>query len=566
MPLINFRGLSINGKLKLLVLSTGGIAVLLSFTAFIVNDIRTMRTSAVRQLSSLADVVGANSTAAIEFEDAAAAAEILASLKLQKPVENACLYDMQGSIFAVYLRTASTASFPDRPPAYGHEFKSFDGHLEVTQPIVREGKLLGTIYIHSGMDELRDQIIRQFWIGLLVMALSLATAVTLSTRLQRAISRPILTLAETAERISRQQDYSIRVHSDSGDELGILYRQFNDMLAQIQVGKQALQEANDHLEKKVDERTSQLSEAVTGLHREVTERTRAESELKNVHQQLMDAARRAGMAEIATGVLHNIGNVLNSINVSASVASDRIRNTRVEQLHRVTQLIEEHQADLGAFLLTDPKGMQIPSFLTMLADHLAEEKSEIIKELEHLVVKIDHVKTIVATQQSFAGVSGVVEAFDVGTAIDDALRLNSAVFDRHHIEIVREYADVPKVQLDKQKLLQILVNLVKNGKDALIDNKATERKLTFRTQPKGSDRLLIQVCDTGSGVLPDNLTRIFSHGFTTKKNGHGFGLHSCANAAKELGGSLTVESEGLGRGAVFTLELPMKARHEQAEE
>ena len=564
--MFSFRKLSIDGKLKALVLSAGGVAVFLSCFAFMVNDVRTMRRSTVVQLEALADIVGANSTAAIEFDDANAAAEILASLKLQKPVELACLYNTQGEIFSIYRRAGVTKSAPDRPLTYGYEFRELGAHLNVTQPILRDGKSLGAIYLHANMNELREQILLQIGIGLLVMFVSLGAAVVLSARLQRAISRPILVLADVAERISLERDYSTRVHGDSGDELGMLYRRFNEMLAQIQVGEGALREAHDQLEKKVVERTSQLSEAVDGLHREVAERMRTETELKDVHQQLMDAARRAGMAEIATGVLHNIGNVLNSINVSASVAVDRVRGARVEQLQRVTQMIEEHRQDLGTFFTVDPKGLQVPGFLIMLAGHLSEEKTEVVKELENLTSKIDHVKTIVATQQSFAGVCGVTEIFDVAAAVDDALKLNSAAFDRHRIKICRDYEAIPNVELDKQKLLQILVNLVKNGKDALLAVERHDKHLTFRTRRKGKDRLQIAVCDNGSGVLPENLVRIFSHGFTTKRDGHGFGLHSCANAAKELGGSLTVESDGAGMGATFTLELPVRCRREPTDE
>jgi two-component system, NtrC family, sensor kinase len=563
--MFSFRKLSIDGKLKLLVAAAAGIAVMLACAAFVFNDVRTIRRSMVAQLSALADVLGANSTAAIEFDDAGAATEILASLKLQHPVELACLYDESGKMFALYRRPDVTDASPLLSPPVGTQFTD-SGHIDVTQPVVRDGKQLGMIHVHAGMNELRAQVMQQVGIGLLVTGISLATAFIFSVRLQRAISQPILNLAETAQRISQARDYSIRVQADSSDELGVLYEQFNDMLTHIQQGERALQEANDHLEQKVAERTSRLSEAVEGLNREVAERTRAESELKDVHSQLMGAARRAGMAEIATGVLHNIGNVLNSINVSASLAADRLRGARIEQLQRVVQMIEERRDDLGAFLGSDPKGSQIPGFLAMLAAHLVEEKAEIIKELESLTSNIDHVKTIVATQQSYAGVSGVTEEFEVSSALDDALKLNSAAFDRHRIEIVREYQDLPKVRLDRQKLLQILVNLVKNAKDALVMSETADRRLTFRTCVTPENRLQIEVSDNGIGIPAEHLTRIFSHGFTTKRDGHGFGLHSCANAAKEMEGSLGVESDGPGLGAAFTLDLPFRCKYEPCEE
>jgi two-component system NtrC family sensor kinase len=551
-----FQRLSINGKLWLLVLFASSVAVLLSCIAFVSNDVWMIRKSMVKQISALAEVLGANSTAALDFDDAKAATEILASLKLQQSVDSAAVFNAEGHLFAAYHRQGTNSTLPSTPRSPGHEFTA-EGYLDVVHPIVRENRLLGSIYLHASMSELHDQILGYVGIVVLVMAVSLGAAFAFSIKLHQAISLPILHLAETARRISDNRDYSIRVSTNSTDELGRLYVQFNDMLSQIQAGELALQEAHSHLEEKVKERTHQLSDAVTDLNREVAERTRAENELKNVHQQLMDAARRAGMAEIATGVLHNIGNVLNSINVSASVAVDRLRGARIDQLVRATVMLEQHRDHLADFITSDPKGKQLPTFLSIVATHLDQEKTEIIGELENLTSKIDHVKTIVATQQSYAGVAGVTETFDVAASVDDALKLNATTFDRHRIEIVRDYAPLPKVQLDKQKLLQILVNLVKNGKDALIENEMAEhRQLTFRTRQLGVDRLQIQIIDNGVGIKPENLTRIFSHGFTTKKNGHGFGLHSCANAAREMGGGLTAESNGPGQGATFTLELP----------
>ena len=329
------------------------------------------------------------------------------------------------------------------------------------------------------------------------------------------------------------------------------------MLDQIQQGEAAIQHAHDQLEVKIEQRTAQLSLANKELSREICERLRAEQELETAHQKLVVSARRAGMAEVATGVLHNVGNVLNSINVSATLASDRMRQSKVTEFIRATQLMEKHADHLGTFITSDPKGKQLPAFLSLLSAHLADERADILKELELLTTKVNHVKTIVSTQQSYAGVSGVIETADLATTLDDAMKLNSASFDRHKIIVVREYQDLPKVRIDKQKVLQVLVNLISNARDAFAEVPAqANRKLTLRTLLSGEHSLQIQVIDNGIGIASENLTRIFSHGFTTKKSGHGFGLHSCANAANELGGSLSAHSEGIGKGATFILELP----------
>lgn len=163
-------------------------------------------------------------------------------------------------------------------------------------------------------------------------------------------------------------------------------------------------------------------------------------------------------------------------------------------------------------------------------------------------------------QQNYAKVSGAYENLDPAELVEDALRLNVAAFERHHIELVREFEENnPKVCVDRHKFLQILINLLRNAKHAMEDVSERERRMVIRVGMASPDRVKIVVSDNGIGIPPENLTKIFNHGFTTKKDGHGFGLHSGANAAKEMGGSLTAHSEGPGQGAEFSLELPTTA-------
>jgi len=461
-------------------------------------------------------------------------------------------------VFATYHRAGTTFAAPPVPTRLGHEFTD-SGHLDVAQAMEHNDQVVGTIYLHADMSELHDQIVHYVNIVALVMIVALAASILLSSRLQRLISVPILQLAAAAKRISLERNYAIRVTKTANDELGTLYDQFNAMLEQIQQGEAAIQQAQDELEAKIEQRTAQLSRANQELSREISERLRAELELESAHQQLLSSARRAGMAEIATGVLHNVGNVLNSINVSATLASDRMRQSKISELVRVVHLLEKHREDLGSFISDDPKGKQLPGFLALLASHLTDERLDILKELDLLTTRVNHVKTIVSTQQSYAGVAGVIETVDIATTLDDALKINSASFDRHKITVVKQYAALPKVRLDKQKVLQILVNLINNAKDSfLLCPGNAQRQLTLQTCLHGEKSFQIRVIDNGIGIPAENLTRIFSHGFTTKTTGHGFGLHSCANAASEMGGSLVAESNGVGHGATFVLELPYK--------
>jgi PAS domain S-box-containing protein len=294
----------------------------------------------------------------------------------------------------------------------------------------------------------------------------------------------------------------------------------------------------------------------TAFVHDISPRKRAEAELATAHHLLLDTARRAGMAEIATGVLHNVGNVLNGVNVSATIVLDRLQRSRLTHFVRAVQLLQDHSSDLAEFLTSDDKGKKLPHFLCILKNELCDEQAMMLKEVEAITQKVDHIKTIVTTQQSYAGVAGVIETIDIAAAIDDALRLESVAFQQHHITVVREYDVLPRAKMDKQKLLQILVNLVKNAKESLLERDEGGRTLTLRATLADASHVRIAVSDNGAGIAQENVIRIFSHGFTTKRNGHGFGLHSCANAAKELRGSLHASSDGPGTGAAFTLELP----------
>ncbi len=294
-----------------------------------------------------------------------------------------------------------------------------------------------------------------------------------------------------------------------------------------------------------------------GFLLDVTEQKQAEMELDTLQLQLLDISRQAGMAEVATGVLHNVGNVLNSVNVSSTILSDLIKNSKLASLSKVTGLLREHTQDLGKYISTDPKGKQLPTYLVSLTEHLSEEHVDMVNELVILIKNVEHIKHIVSMQQSYAKVSGMVESVSPKDLVEDALQINAPSFSRNGIKIVRtEDSDLPNVSVEKHKVLQILVNLLRNSKNAMEEVPRKDRKITVGISVNGDNKVKITVRDQGCGIEPDNLTRIFSHGFTTKTDGHGFGLHIGALAAQEMGGSLMAESDGPGKGAAFVLELP----------
>ncbi|HEX7618707.1 MAG TPA: ATP-binding protein, partial [Verrucomicrobiae bacterium] len=261
---------------------------------------------------------------------------------------------------------------------------------------------------------------------------------------------------------------------------------------------------------------------------------------------------------------HNVGNVLNSVNIASSCVADSLRKSKAANLSKVAAMLREHESDLGSFLTTDAKGKQLPGYLGQLAEHLVLEQTGALKELSELQKNIGHIKDIVTMQQGLAKGSGLKEKLQVSDLVEDALRMNAGTLARHDIQIITEFKDVPSVIVEKHKVLQILVNLIRNARYACEESGREDKQMTMCVA-NGEGRIKISVSDNGIGIPPENLTRIFNHGFTTRKDGHGFGLHSGALAAKEMGGSLIAQSEGAGRGATFTLELP-RTTNENAHE
>jgi PAS domain S-box-containing protein len=289
---------------------------------------------------------------------------------------------------------------------------------------------------------------------------------------------------------------------------------------------------------------------------DTTERKRRERELERVHKELVTASREAGMAEVATNVLHNVGNILNSINISANVVSERIKQSSAPAVSRLAALLSEHSPGAGKFLAEDPRGRRVPDYLTALGVQLLSDQREVLDELALLRHNLEHIKDTVMMQQSYAKLCGVVETVEVAALVEDSLRLNAGAFERHGVQLKREFNAVPAITVDRHKVLQILVNLVRNAKYACDESGRSDKLITLRVEPS-SRGVRIAVIDNGVGIAPENTQRLFRHGFTTRESGHGFGLHSGALAARELGGTLHAESAGPGLGSVFILELPV---------
>lgn len=554
---MRIHNVSLVAKLNVLLAIAAGVALLVSCVAFVAHDVRKTRSAKIEHLAAIADTVAAANLESLAARDAARAQRALAALRTHAQIAFGALYDAHGNLLASYQHPAHPAVAPPAAQA-ADGFHTDDGYFGVFRHVADQNGPVGAVYLRAAMWHPGQELLHYVRIVSLVSVAALSLSVIVSSRLQGLVTAPIVRLTAAAQRISAQRDYSLRVQKAAGDELGTLYDEFNAMLERVAQGERELQAAHDQLESRVQQRTSQLLQTNLKLSREVAERQRAEQELAILHQKLVDAAHRAGMAEIATDVLHNVGNVLNSVNVSCAVAAEQLRDSSAPEVERVARLLDEHRDQLGDFISSDERGQQVPHFLHLLGQQLLVEQAALVREINVLGKNVDHIKDIVAMQQSYAGVSGVVEPVRLADLLEDAVRLNASGLEKHSIEIVRQYAPLPQMLAQKQKLLQVLVNLVQNARDALSESGRLDARLVLSIQRTADEAVRIEVRDNGAGIPAENMTRIFAHGFTTKQMGHGFGLHSCANAAKEMGGRLTATSDGVGCGASFKLDLPLK--------
>lgn len=294
-----------------------------------------------------------------------------------------------------------------------------------------------------------------------------------------------------------------------------------------------------------------------GTVEDISDRKQAEIEMERVSQDLIKASREAGMAELASGVLHNVKNVVNSVNVSIDVIGKQLKQSKSVSLGKVTDLLREHSGDIGAFMTEDPKGKLLPHYLEQLGQQLAREREAVLEELRHLEKSAQHIKEIVTTQQNCAKGFGGSQKIKPVDLMEDSLRIVSAGLARHGVQVIREFdANLPEITVEKHKVLQILVNFIRNAKEACQTSTQPEKKVTLRAT-NGGEFIHLAVTDNGVGIAPENLANLFHHGFTTKKDGHGFGLHSSARVVTELGGDIQVRSDGPGAGATFSLKLPV---------
>jgi len=334
--------------------------------------------------------------------------------------------------------------------------------------------------------------------------------------LSRMIVEPLTRVTRHAVRVGSEDDLRARLDMKGADEIGVLAREFDRMVDRL-----------------------------------------AES-----RAQLLTVAHHAGMSRVARDVLHNVGNVLNGVNVSAEVIREQLRLSEAGTLKLAAQLLAEHEGDLAEFLTHHERGRQLPAFLTSLAEQLGMEQQRMLEEVQSLSQAIEHIRQVVDVQQQHAGHQALVETVEPATLFEHALALCGESLARHGVEVIRAFETVAPDSLDKHRILQVLINLLTNAVQAVKAKEQGVRRITVAVayEPASTGgRLQFRVEDNGVGISVENLKRLFTCGFTTRPEGQGIGLHSAANLAREMGGSLHAMSDGPGCGATFVLEVPASA-------
>jgi PAS domain S-box-containing protein len=335
-----------------------------------------------------------------------------------------------------------------------------------------------------------------------------------------------------------------------------------DDVTQLEEANVALSGAVEELERshaQIVAQNSELDRTNQSLVVEIDERKKAESEREVLNRRLQEVSRRIGMAEVAASVLHNVGNVLNSVNVSVGLIQKTLERTPVGKLGRIGQMFQDHMNDLSIYLTQDEKGKQIPSYVVKLADQMNTNFTGINKELDSLESNIDHIRKIITAQQGLAKPQVLLEPIQLADVIEQALAINRGILEQTGIAVVREYAELPATMCDRHQVLQIMVNLINNAIYFMkvVPDRSHRLTITIGYHAESRQRARIQVRDTGCGINPDNFKRLFTQGFTTREGGHGLGLHSSFLAAKLLEGTLSAASDGEGTGATFILDLPL---------
>lgn len=561
-----FKNRPIRTQMMFLIFGTAFAVLVVALTYFVHESYYRLKTARINESATASELLAQNSIVAVSFGDPQAATALLNSLRIKNDVIGAIILDEDGQPFAKYgdfengVGQTNATNLP-----HASKLIQFDGHkLIVSVPLVEMDQQIGTLVTVTDTSDIQTHF--ELFVAqlLMVIVVGLTIVFVISSRILSSVVSPISQLTKVATQVSEDRDYSLRVSSDAGGEVGILCRQFNNMLSEIQLAQETIIESreqlarvNESLEERVRKRTIELQGMNHQLKSEIDSKEQAFASLQSLQSELVVASREAGMAEIASGVLHNIGNVLNSVKVASCTAMNSVQALKIPTLHKTVEVLRCKKQELGNDWVNFDGIQHLPQLLDELVNSLEVSQSGTIEELRELEENIDFIEEIVRSQQTYATKQGVRESVKPSEIAEAAIRMVGASSRFRDHEVIRDFDFNDEVTIDKNKVLQILCNFVKNGFEAMANTLPENRILTIRTQAIEPDHFRFSVEDQGEGIPSDVLGQLFTYGFTTKESGHGFGLHSAACAAGEMNGQVKTESDGIGKGARFSLELPL---------
>lgn len=309
---------------------------------------------------------------------------------------------------------------------------------------------------------------------------------------------------------------------------------------------------NIRLNDLIAERTHSLEESNHALQETATD-------LRQTQQKLLDTAHKVGMAEIAADVLHNVGNALNGMMVSTNVVDEHLEGLKVNKLRRLVNLLEEHQDNLPMFLSEDNRADMLVEMVRRLTEDMEQGRLNARKEVRELHEHGLQIISILRAQRKYALGEDFFEDVDLKALLEDVLHIQRARLEDLSVKVVRSFEKISAIPAPRSKLLNVFNHIIKNACEAMeVGSSRDQRQLILSLRMLDNATIRIDIQDTGVGISGENLEWIFSPGFSTKEERGGFGLHHCANALMEIGGSIRVESQGHGTGATFILELPLK--------
>ncbi len=573
---------SIKNRFLIIYMSITGLVLALGF--FLITNINTgfSKENIISGLNVVSNIVAESSASSLAFSDMKSAKNHLRLLSSHNSIVYACLRVADSNAFAEY-KLHKSGSYKCEDYSSVENFELSDGYVNFYKLVLLDGQSVGSLYIKASLNEIEKSNIKIAKISAVIFVGLMMLAAVISNKAMAFITQPIIRLKDMAQNVTKKQDYSLRMGKHADDEVGVLISSFNNMLEQIQSRDSELleekekaekyavsaekyavdtQKMNISLEKEIRNRLeveAELHDLNETLEDKVNVRT---SEIKELNDKMVDVARRAGMAEVASGVLHNVGNVLNSVNVSAAVIREKVRKTKAVNLEKVVGMLVDNEKNIASYISEDKKGKQIPKFLSLLSDQLIEEKEAMKNELTELTNNIDHIKSVISMQQTYAGSFGVRESIMLSSLVEDALKINAQGMDQRGVKVEKIYNKIEAMFIDKHKALQIVINLISNAKHAVIDSDNEIKNITVSISTE-KNMAKLEVLDTGVGIAHEDLTHLFEYGFKRRRNGHGFGLHHSALVANELGGKIYVNSDGLGKGASFILILPFDIKREE---